>query len=147
MGSGFGSGFEGFNFGGFGGFGGFDDILSSIFGGTRRGTRTTGKTRGADLRTSVTITFEEAAFGAEKELAINKYETCTECSGLGAESRADIEICPKCHGRGRVLHEQNSLSAESRRKLRVRIAAAPVKSSRTNARPATVKAASERRRA
>ncbi|MFA7529421.1 MAG: molecular chaperone DnaJ [Bacilli bacterium] len=109
FGSGFGSGFEGFNFGGFGGFGGFDDILSSIFGGSRRGSRPSGKTRGADLRTSITISFEEAAFGVEKELAINKYETCAECSGLGAESRSDIEICPKCHGRGRVIHEQNSL--------------------------------------
>ena len=108
-GSNFGSAFEGFNFGGFGGFGGFDDILSSIFGGTRRSTRATGKTRGADLRTSITISFEEAAFGAEKEIAINKYETCTTCNGLGAESRTDIETCPQCHGRGRVIVEQSSL--------------------------------------
>src|SRR5690554_4606940 len=104
-----GSSTEGFNFGGFGGFGGFDDILSSIFGGTRHSSRSSGKSRGADLRTSIAITFEEAAFGVEKELAINKYETCNVCSGLGAESRNDIETCSQCRGRGRVVVEQSSL--------------------------------------
>jgi molecular chaperone DnaJ len=104
------SAFEGFNFGGFGGFGGFEDILSSMFGG---GTRRTGNarrsTRGNDLRTSLTITFEEAAFGTEKEISINKYDTCTNCSGLGAESKQDISVCSRCHGTGRVVVEQNSI--------------------------------------
>lgn len=100
-----GQGFDGFNFGG---FGGFEDILSSVFGGGR----TTGRTqsnRGADLRTSITLTFEEAAFGVEKEVTINKYETCSACSGLGAESKNDVTVCPKCRGRGRVVMEQNTL--------------------------------------
>src|SRR5690606_37231239 len=84
FGSGFGSGFEGFNFGG---FGGFEDILSSMFGGGGS-TRSSGRSnRGADLRTRITITFEEAAFGVEKELQINKHDTCSTCSGLGAESK------------------------------------------------------------
>ena len=99
-------GFEGF--GGFGGFGGFEDIISSMFGGATRKSQTRSN-RGADLRTTVTITFEEAAFGVEKELTINKYETCSACSGLGAESKNDIDTCPKCKGRGRVVYEQSTL--------------------------------------
>lgn len=104
FGSGFGSAFDGFNFGG---FGGFEDILSSMFGGGS--TRSTKRSnRGADLRTRITITFEEAAFGVEKELQINKYETCSTCSGLGAESKNDVSVCPNCRGRGRVIIEQNT---------------------------------------
>ncbi|HNZ51036.1 MAG TPA: molecular chaperone DnaJ [Bacilli bacterium] len=103
-----GQGFEGFNFGGgFGGFGGFEDILSSIFGGSRRESGS-GRTRGADLRTTITITFEEAAFGVEKEINITKYDTCSTCSGLGAQSKNDIEVCPKCRGRGKVVMEQST---------------------------------------
>lgn len=102
--SGFGSAFDGFNFGG---FGGFEDILSSMFGGGS--TKSTKRSnRGADLRTSITITFEEAAFGVEKELQINKYETCSSCSGLGAESKNDVSVCPQCRGKGRVVIEQNT---------------------------------------
>ncbi|NLD26494.1 MAG: molecular chaperone DnaJ [Acholeplasmataceae bacterium] len=105
------SAFEGFNFGGgFGGFGGFEDILSSMFGGgARRADSVRRQTRGNDLRTSLTITFEEAAFGTEKEISINKYETCPNCSGLGAESKQDISVCSRCHGTGRVVVEQNSI--------------------------------------
>ncbi|MDD3106547.1 MAG: molecular chaperone DnaJ [Bacilli bacterium] len=106
MGQGF-DGFSGFG-GGFGGFGGFEDILSSIFGGSRRESGS-GNMRGSDLRTTITISFEEAAFGVEKEITITKYETCHACSGLGAQSKNDIEVCPKCRGRGRVVIEQNSL--------------------------------------
>lgn len=102
-----GQGFGGFDFGGFGG--GFEDILSSMFGGGRRSSSSSANTRGNDLRTTVTVTFEEAAFGTEKELSINKYETCPTCSGLGAESKSDIEVCPKCRGRGRIVQEQSTL--------------------------------------
>lgn len=99
-------GFSGFDFGGFGG--GFEDILSSVFGGGRR-TSTRESSKGNDLRIAVTITFEESVFGVEKELSVNKYETCPTCSGLGAESKSDIEVCPKCRGRGRVVMEQNTI--------------------------------------
>lgn len=102
-----GQGFGGFDFGGFGG--GFEDILSSMFGGGRRSSSSSANARGNDLRTTVTVTFEEAAFGTEKELSINKYETCPTCSGLGAESKSDIEVCPKCRGRGRIVQEQSTL--------------------------------------
>ncbi len=104
--SGFG-GFEGFS-GGFGGFGGFDDILSSMFGGGRSRPQEKSN-RGNDLRTNLTISFEEAAFGVEKELTVNKFDTCSNCSGLGAESKSDISTCPTCRGRGRVIREQNTI--------------------------------------
>ena len=84
-------GFGGFGGGGFsGGFGGFEDIFDAFFGGggSRRGGRT--QTKGRDIRTSITISFEEAAFGCEKTINVNKYETCPKCSGLGAESKNEI---------------------------------------------------------
>ena len=103
-------GFGGFGGGGFsGGFGGFEDIFDAFFGGggSRRGGRT--QTKGRDIRTSITISFEEAAFGCEKTINVNKYETCPKCSGLGAESKNDIETCSKCGGSGQVTVEQNSI--------------------------------------
>lgn len=101
-----GSGFGGFDFGG--GFGGFEDIFSSFFGGGRR-SNSTGNTRGRDLRTNITLTFEEAAFGVEKDINLSKYETCNTCNGLGAESKNDVEVCSRCRGRGRVVVEQNTI--------------------------------------
>ncbi len=105
-----GQGFEGFNFGGggFGGFGGFEDILSSIFGGGRRESASSSTSRGSDLRTTLTISFEEAAFGCEKEISITKYDTCSACAGLGAQSKNDVGVCPKCRGQGRIVIEQNT---------------------------------------
>src|SRR5690554_1250518 len=76
-------------------------------GGSTRSTKRSN--RGADLRTRITITFEEAAFGVEKELQINKYDTCSTCSGLGAESKNDVTVCSTCRGRGRVIIEQNTI--------------------------------------
>ena len=99
-------GFDGFNFGG-GGFGGFEDIFSSFFGGGRTQTNT-GPKRGRNIKTSITLTFEEAAFGVEKEITLNKLDTCKDCSGTGAMSGKDIETCPRCHGRGKIIVEQNS---------------------------------------
>ncbi|MFY9422602.1 MAG: molecular chaperone DnaJ [Bacilli bacterium] len=102
--------FEGFNFGGFGGFGGFEDILSQMFGGRSRASENARRpTRGRDLRTSLTISFEEAAFGTEKELSINKYETCSRCNGIGAESKNDISTCSRCYGSGRIIVDQTSI--------------------------------------
>jgi len=105
-----GSGFSGFGGSGFGGFGGFEDIFESFFGGGGRssgGRRT--QTKGRDLRINMTITFEEAAFGCEKTINLNKYDTCPKCNGLGAESKNDIETCSRCHGSGQVTVEQNTI--------------------------------------
>ena len=100
-------GFDGFNFGG--GFSGFEDIFSSFFGGGSRRKSSTGATRGRNIKTTITLTFEEAAFGCEKEITLSKLETCKDCSGTGAMSGKDIETCSRCHGRGRVVVEQNSI--------------------------------------
>ncbi len=107
MGSGAG-GFGGFDFSG-SGFGGFEDIFSSFFGGSSRRSSSTGPTRGRNIKTSITLTFEEAAFGVEKEITLTKLETCKDCSGTGAMSGKDIETCSRCHGTGRVVVEQNSI--------------------------------------
>ena len=107
---GFGQGFSGFSQG-FGGFGAdiFDDIINAFTGGRGSQSRRNGQTKGRDIQTNVTISFEEAAFGCEKEVRLNKYETCSHCSGLGAESGKDVETCSRCHGTGRVIVEQNSI--------------------------------------
>ncbi|GAG56120.1 unnamed protein product, partial [marine sediment metagenome] len=70
----FGRGFEGFDFGGFG------DIFEAFFGGTATAARQAPQ-RGADLRYRLTITFEEAAFGCEKEINISRTENCSLCHG------------------------------------------------------------------
>lgn len=96
--------------GGFGGFGGFEDIFSSFFGGgSSRSQSQSGPVRGRNLKTTINLTFEEACFGVEKELNINKYDTCKDCSGTGAMSKSDISVCDKCRGTGRVYVEQNSI--------------------------------------
>ncbi len=96
------AGFEGFNFGGFG------DIFDAFFGGTATRTRR-GPTRGADLRVNVTLTFEEAVFGVDKEIEVTRGETCATCSGLGAEPGSTPERCPACNGTGEVRRVQQSI--------------------------------------
>lgn len=96
---------------GFGGFGSFDDIISQMFGnfGGQRNRSTSTSRTGADLRTTVSISFEEAAFGVEKPINITKNDTCETCHGLGAESKADISACSRCHGTGQVTTTQSTL--------------------------------------
>ena len=100
------------NFGaGAGGWGGFDggfadfdlgSIFDSFFGGGAARTRSTGPQKGESLRTSVRISFEEAAFGCEKEVTIHRSETCEECGGSGAAKGTTAETCSECHGTGTV---------------------------------------------
>ncbi len=87
--------------GGFGDFGGgFGDIFDAFFGGG--GQRRNGPARGSDLRYDMTITFEEAAFGAEKEIQIPRHETCTDCQGSGAAAGTHPTTCTQCQGTGQV---------------------------------------------
>ena len=106
--------------GGFGGFDGFNfsgdmgDIFGDIFGdlfggGARRRGGSRGPAQGANVRTSVRISFEEAIRGCEKELDINLKEECTTCHGSGAKPGSSPETCPKCGGRGQVVFTQQSL--------------------------------------
>ena len=106
--------------GGAGGFGGFDfngadfgDIFGDIFGdlfGGRRGSAgaRSGPMKGANLRTSVRITFEEAVFGTEKEIELTVKEECKTCHGTGAKPGTSPETCPKCDGKGQVVFTQQS---------------------------------------
>ncbi len=101
--SGFGGqrGFEGF------GFSGFGDIFDAFFGGStaRRG----GPRRGADLRQSVRITFEEAAFGTETAIGVEGYELCSRCEGRRAEPGTEPERCTNCEGTGELRRVQQSV--------------------------------------
>jgi molecular chaperone DnaJ len=101
----FGRGFEGFDFGSFGGFG---DIFEAFFGG---GTTTARKApqRGADLRYNISISFEEAALGCEKEIEITRTEICSVCRGSGSNPGSQPERCPTCDGSGQVRRVQRSI--------------------------------------
>ena len=103
-GAGFGGGFhdpfdifrEVFGQGGFGG-----GIFETFFGG--EGPHTEDPQRGSDLRYDMQIKLEEAAFGAEKEIEIEKLDTCDKCHGSGAEPGSRTVSCPTCGGRGQVI--------------------------------------------
>ena len=104
-------------FGGAGGFGGFggsgmEDIFDMFFGGQggRGGSRAkAGPQRGADLRFDLEISFEEAAFGIEKEINPYRDEACDHCHGEGAEPGSKVETCPECNGSGYVRYTQNTM--------------------------------------
>jgi len=98
----FGRGFEGFEFGGFG------DIFEAFFGGTATAARQAPQ-RGADLRYGFTITFEEAAFGCEKEINISRTENCSLCQGTGCKPGAQPSRCPNCNGTGQIRRTQQSI--------------------------------------
>ena len=112
------SAFEGGGAGG--GFGGFDfngadfsDIFGDIFGdffggGSRGGARSNGPMKGANLRTSVRISFEQAVFGVDKELDLNLKDTCKTCNGSGAKPGTSPETCRKCGGRGQVVTQHST---------------------------------------
>ncbi|HOM02460.1 MAG TPA: molecular chaperone DnaJ [Acetivibrio sp.] len=106
---GFGGGFSG-GFGDFD-FGGFGDIFETIFGGGF-GTRTSGARRGpqrgADLKYSMEISFEEAAFGAKKEVTISRMEACPTCSGSGTKPGHQPVTCKQCNGTGQVQYKQRT---------------------------------------
>lgn len=98
------------------GFGGasindiFGDIFGDLFGGAGgqrgRGRRQSVGRPGADLKTSVDISFEEAAFGAEKVITVPKTVRCETCSGSGAKPGTQPENCKHCGGRGEVSYQQ-----------------------------------------
>lgn len=108
--------FEG---GGAGGYGGFDfnsadfgdifgDIFGDFFGGGRRRGANNGPMKGANIRTSVRITFEEAVFGVEKEIELTLKDECATCHGTGAKPGTSPETCSKCGGKGQVVFTQQS---------------------------------------
>lgn len=104
----FGAGGSGFG----GGFGGMDfdlgDIFGSIFGGGG-GRAQNGPRKGSNIRAGVTISFEEAAFGCDKEVTVSRVESCGTCKGSGCEPGTTAETCPNCHGTGSVRVQQQTM--------------------------------------
>ena len=99
----FGAGGAGFD-GGFD-FGDLGDIFGSFFGGGFGGGRRTNPNapqRGESLRMSLILSFEEAAFGCEKAVTVERMEVCSTCQGSGCAEGATPEVCPDCHGTGTV---------------------------------------------
>ena len=101
-------GFEGFS-----GYGGFDDIFGDIFdmfggGGFSGGRRRNGPQKGADLKYELGITFEEAAFGVEKDINVSRHESCGTCGGTGAKPGTSKKTCSKCNGSGEVRYAQRT---------------------------------------
>lgn len=90
-------GFGGFDGGA--GFGGFEDIFSSFFGGGASRNPNAPR-QGDDLQYRVNLSFEEAVFGAEKEVHYNREATCKTCSGSGAKPGTSPVTCGRCHGQG-----------------------------------------------
>ncbi len=106
-------------FDGTGGAGGFDfsgmdmgdifgDLFGDFFGGGSRRRANDGPMKGANLRTSVRITFEEAVFGCEKEIEMVLKDECQTCHGTGAKPGTTPETCSKCGGKGKVVFTQQS---------------------------------------
>ena len=102
---GYGGGFDGgFDFGDLG------DIFGSFFGGGFGGGGRTrnGPMRGESIRMRMNLTFEEAVFGCEKEVVVERIEQCETCNGSGAAAGTAPETCPTCHGSGQVQQRRQT---------------------------------------
>ncbi len=102
----------GFGGGGFGDFGdafGFGDIFGDIFGGGSRRRNPNAPRQGEDVGAKLELTFEEAAFGAEKEVPVSRIENCAKCTGTGCAPGTTPAVCPTCRGTGSVRTTQNLL--------------------------------------
>lgn len=97
-----GQGFE-FNFGGDGGLG---DIFGQFFGG---GQRERGPARGNDVETTITLSFEDAVFGVEKELHLTMEDECSHCKGTTVEPGSSMKTCPTCKGAGQQTRVMNTM--------------------------------------
>ena len=111
----FGAGAGGYGGGGFGGFGDFSDlgdIFGDFFGGGRsRGSQQNAPRRGENVMSRLELTFEEAAFGCEKEVATPRIENCPNCNGTGSADGV-IETCSQCRGTGQVRTVQNFMGMQ-----------------------------------
>ena len=106
---------------GYQGFSGFDDIFSSMgnifedlfggFGGSQR--RADGPRRGRDLRYDLEIELEEAAFGTEKSIEIQKYASCLTCTGSGLKPGTSPTTCPTCMGSGQIRRTSGFFSIQT----------------------------------
>jgi molecular chaperone DnaJ len=103
--------FGGFDFNGFAGQNGveFDlgDIFGDMFGGRRQ--QESRRTRGIDLEMGIKLSFEEAVFGVEKTLRLEKQDVCKTCGGNGAAPGSKVITCPKCHGQGQIRTQRRTI--------------------------------------
>ena len=105
-----GGGYGGYGGGGFD-FGDLGDIFGSFFGGGfggRQQANPNAPQRGESVRMSISIGFEEAAFGCEKAVTVDRYEVCETCHGNGCEPGTTPEVCPNCHGTGMVQQRRQT---------------------------------------
>ncbi len=107
----YGGGAGGSGFGGFGGFGDFGDIFGEFFGGGRRQSTQNAPRRGENVGVRLDLTFEEAAFGTEREVSAQRIENCAVCNGSGSADGA-VETCSQCRGTGQVRTVQNFMGMQ-----------------------------------
>ena len=104
-------GYGGSGFGGFGDFGDLGDIFGSFFGGGTARSNPNAPRRGENVGARLDLTFEEAAFGCEKEVAVPRIENCSSCNGSGSADGA-TETCSYCRGAGQVRTVQNLMGMQ-----------------------------------
>lgn len=107
--AGVGNGMAGAGFSDFSSFSSINDLFETFFAGATGTQRRAGSQRGADIRYELTITFEEAVFGCQKEIDLPRWETCTNCRGNGAQPGTSTTRCPACQGTGEVRRVQQSI--------------------------------------
>ncbi len=107
--AGLGNGAGGAGFSDFGGFNSINDLFETFFSGSAGTQRRSGPQRGADLRYDLTITFEEAVFGCQKEIELPRWETCQNCRGEGAQPGTSKTRCSACQGSGEIRRVQQSI--------------------------------------
>ncbi|WP_126579083.1 molecular chaperone DnaJ [Tengunoibacter tsumagoiensis] len=93
----------------FGNFSSINDLFETFFAGSSGTQRRSGPQRGADLRYELTITFEEAVFGCQKEIELPRWETCANCRGNGAQPGTSTARCTSCQGTGEIRKVQQSI--------------------------------------
>lgn len=106
------SGFGGFDFADMGDI--FGDFFGDIFGTGSRSRQQNGPMRGADIRTTVRVSFEEAVFGTQTEIEMPLKDECPVCKSTGAQPGHPAENCSKCGGKGQVVFTQQSLFGMAR---------------------------------
>src|SRR5215472_4969742 len=97
------------DFGNFGFGASFAEIFEQFFGGSTAQTRRTSGQRGADIRYELTISFEEAVFGCQKEIEVPRWENCSACRGSGAQPGTQTQRCSTCQGTGEIRRVQQSI--------------------------------------
>jgi molecular chaperone DnaJ len=107
VGNGTGAGFG--DFGDLGSFSSINDLFETFFAGATGTQRRGGTQRGADIRYDLTITFEEAIFGCQKEIELPRWETCSNCRGSGAQPGTSTTRCSACQGTGEIRRVQQSI--------------------------------------